>query len=104
MTIGVLNENRHCRIRLEELTIYTAAEVVEALRAALAGEPASLSIDLVDVSEIDTAGIQMLLMIRQEAQRRQIPVTFIDGGPAIAESLALVNLSPLFQFEMAAAA
>jgi len=56
-----------------DLTIYTVAEWKETLLSELEGSPA-LAIDLSDVSELDTAGLQLLLFTGREAQR-----TGIDG-------------------------
>ena len=51
-----------------EMTIYSAGELKEALLpAVLRGD--AVEIDLADVSEFDTAGLQQLLLARREAIR-----------------------------------
>jgi len=99
MTIDVFTENRHCRIRIEEeLTIYTASVVGATIRDAMASHD-SVAIDLTGVTEIDTAGLQLLLVAKKEALLRQRLVKFIGHNRVIAECLLLVNLANFFKFE-----
>ncbi|XVV16008.1 STAS domain-containing protein [Actinoplanes sp. CA-131856] len=75
----------------DELTIMTAAEHKERLVAALAdGE--GVRIDLSPVGDIDTAGLQLLLLARREGERLHVPVEFVDPSPAVTEVLALTRL------------
>jgi len=50
-----------------EMTVYTANQIKQPLLDALIGGPAELQIDLSRVSEFDTAGLQMLLLVHREA-------------------------------------
>jgi anti-sigma B factor antagonist len=75
----------------DELTIVTAAENRERLLAAL-GDGAGVRMDLSGISDLDTAGLQVLLMARDEGARLGLPVEFTDPGPAVAEVLALTRL------------
>ena len=52
-----------------ELSIYTAADSKVALLNALAGAE-DLEIDLASVTEIDTAGVQLLILLKREANRQ----------------------------------
>lgn len=54
----------------EDLTIYHALEQKNALLAALAGTD-DLELDLMHVGEIDTAGLQLLILLKGSAARRQ---------------------------------
>ncbi|GID32423.1 STAS domain-containing protein [Paractinoplanes brasiliensis] len=75
----------------EELTIVTAADHRQRLLAAL-GDPNGLSIDLSGVADIDTAGLQLLVMARAEGERLGIPVEFAEPSAAVTEALSLTRL------------
>ncbi|GAA0463496.1 hypothetical protein Ade02nite_30250 [Paractinoplanes deccanensis] len=75
----------------DELTIVTAAEHRERLLAALA-EGDGVRVDLSAVGEIDTAGLQVLLLARNEGERLHVPVEFADPSPAVTDVLALTRL------------
>ena len=54
------------RVRIAgAFTIYEAAEAKEALLGALSGAE-SLEVDLAEVSEIDTAAVQVLVLLKRE--------------------------------------
>jgi anti-sigma B factor antagonist len=77
-----------------ELTIHHAAEHKQRLISALVGE-AGLRLDLSAVSELDAAGLQVLLLVQREADRLSLVVELADPSPAVAEVLAITHLSPL---------
>lgn len=84
-----------------ELTIYRAAELREALLGALAAAPelpaspssTSMVIDLADVTEIDSAGVQLLIATQRAGAALGVPVAFADASPAVHEVLGLFHLS-----------
>jgi len=78
-----------------ELTIYTAAEIKPQLIAVLesAAEPA---VDLEAVSEVDTAGLQLLILAKQEAQRLGKQVRYLNHSSAVVEILEFCHLSDRF--------
>ena len=69
-----------------ELTIYRAAE----LKPALLGAPV---LELAGVSEIDTAGVQLLLLARREAQAQGRGWRIGARSAAVDEALALLGLA-----------
>jgi anti-sigma B factor antagonist len=73
-----------------ELTIYTAAETREKFAALLQTEQ-PIEIDLSQVSEIDTAGLQLLLLARREASAREKTLTFTDPSAAVQSCWQLCN-------------
>ncbi|GAB7050932.1 STAS domain-containing protein [Catenuloplanes indicus] len=79
-----------------ELTIHAAAEQAPRLLAALE-EKSVLRVRLADVTEIDTAGLQILLLTRREAARIGSTVEFRDASPAVREALAIVHLDPALE-------
>lgn len=73
-----------------ELTIYTAAETKEKLVALLQGEQ-PIEIDLSQVGEIDTAGLQLLLLARREAAAQQKTLIFSEPSAAVQSCWQLCN-------------
>ena len=88
------------RLALEgELTIYTAAEQKARLLDALAGSN-ELELDLSQVSEVDSAGLQVLILLKREAARAGRPLKFcLHSGPVL-EVIELANLSAIFGDQM----
>jgi anti-anti-sigma factor len=78
-----------------ELTIYTAAELKGRLLTALAAAD-PVEIDLSQVSEIDTAGLQLLMLAKREAAERGTPLTLTGHSHAVIECLDLCNLAAVF--------
>ena len=84
------------RLRMEgDLTIYEAAALKTELMAALA-ESAVLELDLSGVGELDTAGLQLLLLLKNEAQTIGHDVRFVQHSPAIRDVLELCDLATVF--------
>src|ERR1700733_9017562 len=50
-----------------EMTVYTASQIKQPLLDAIADGAASVELDLSGVSEFDTAGVQLLLVVHREA-------------------------------------
>ncbi|HLD68235.1 MAG TPA: STAS domain-containing protein [Pseudomonas sp.] len=74
-----------------EFNIYSAAQLKEDLLVLLANHP-QLDIDLGAVQDFDSAGVQILLMLKREAQRQGKCLTFVGHGPSVREVLDLLNL------------
>jgi anti-anti-sigma factor len=75
----------------EELTIVTAAEHRDRLLAALS-DGTGVRVDLSGVADLDTAGLQVLVLARNEGIRLQVQVEFSEPSAAVAEVLALTGL------------
>lgn len=78
-----------------ELSIYRAAELKETLLKALEGA-ASLEIDLHDVSEIDSAGIQLLMLTKSTGHATACEVRLVNHSPAVLEVFELLDLAAHF--------
>lgn len=76
-----------------ELTIHTAAQQAPRLFAALE-EKSVLRVRLAGVTELDTAGLQILLTARREAARIGATVEFRDASPEARDALSIVHLDP----------
>lgn len=75
-----------------ELTVFTAAAVREQLLAAL-GSAAEIEVDLAQVSEIDSAGVQLLLAAKQEAGALQAELGFTGHSAPVLDILGLCDLA-----------
>lgn len=74
-----------------ELTIYRAAELKPVLLEAVRPHDTP-ALDLSAVTEFDSAGLQLLLMARQEAQRLGKPLQVAGASPAVREVFALLGM------------
>ena len=80
-------------LRIEgELTIFRAAE----LKAVLLAEPPPQDIDLSAVSEMDTAGLQLLMAAKAAASRQQRTLRLLAHSPAVLEVFELLNVAAYF--------
>jgi anti-anti-sigma factor len=77
-----------------ELSIFTAAGVQERLLQAFANG-AAVDVDLAEVSEIDSAGIQVMLAAKRSAAAQSLPLRFTGHSPAVVDILQLCQLSEL---------
>ena len=83
-------------LRLEgALTIYSATEARDRLCAAL-DESAALQLNLSAIEELDTAGVQLLVWIKQEARRRGKTLVLFAHSPAVGEVFDLLKVASLF--------
>lgn len=87
-------EGNHCLHLEGEMTIYTAAEQLAELRLYLL-EPGELTLDLSEVSELDSAGLQLLLLAEREGRLAGRPLTVVNHSSAVRDTLALCNLDAL---------
>lgn len=78
-----------------ELTIFAAQSLKERLLAAL-GKGSEIEVDLSRVSEMDTAGIQLLLAAKHEADARSQTLRFVAHSPVVVDTLELCELSSHF--------
>lgn len=82
------------RVSLEgELSIYRAAELKPHLLEQLERAD-SLELDLANVAELDTAGVQLLVMVKREGARTNKPVRLVGHSDAVIEVFELANLGP----------
>lgn len=81
------------RITLQEdLTIYHALEQKAHLLEALAQADA-LELDLSQVSEMDTAGLQLLILLKREAQKAGKQATIVAHSQAVRSVIDFCNLA-----------
>jgi len=78
-----------------ELTIYHAAEVKQQVLAALRTGPV-LELDLSGVTEIDTAGLQVLMLAKQTAQAEQRELRLVQHSTPVVEVFQMLDLGAFF--------
>jgi len=87
------NEASAGRLEIKgELSIFTAAELRLQWLEALATNT-ELEVDLAQVSEIDSAGLQLMLAAKREAAGRNQALLFTGHSPAVCDALELCKLS-----------
>lgn len=79
----------------DEMTIYTAQQHKQALFEHLCSAR-QLQIELAGVSEIDSAGVQVLMFLKQEAINRDIKLSLTQHSQAVIEAFELLNLGTFF--------
>jgi anti-anti-sigma factor len=92
MNVNVEKNNGLCKMQIEgEMTIFTAAELKEELIDNL-GNCSDIEIDLSRVSEMDTSGLQLLLLIYREASILKKSVRLISYSPSVAAVFDLFSI------------
>ena len=79
----------------EDLTIYHALEHKQKLLDALAAT-SDLELDLSQVSEMDTAGLQLLIMLKKEALRTGKRVSIVAHSQAVRAVIDFCNMATEF--------
>lgn len=89
-------EDIHPSLALEgTLTIYRAREIKDQLLAAVQDHD-ELHLDLAQVSELDSAGLQILYLAKREASRLGHALRIVAHSDAVREVLDLCNLHAYF--------
>jgi anti-sigma B factor antagonist len=78
-----------------EMTIYSALELKKLLLDACRNHKA-LEVDLSQVAEFDTAGLQLLVLMQQHARADGTTLRIVNCSTAIADALHLCGLDPMF--------
>ncbi|MFZ4539619.1 STAS domain-containing protein [Propionivibrio sp.] len=79
----------------EDLTIYHALEHKQTLLDALA-KTDELELNLSQVGAMDSIGLQLLILLKKEAQRAGKSVRFVAHSQAVSSVIDLCNLAAEF--------
>ncbi|TAN51238.1 MAG: anti-sigma factor antagonist [Methylococcaceae bacterium] len=90
-----LHGNVHTLRVKGDMTIYTAEALKTHLLNALCVSN-TLEIDLSAVEEMDSAGMQLLVVVKREAQRLGKKLSLVQHSPATMRVLDLFNMSAYF--------
>lgn len=83
---------------MQNLTIYHVLELKPMLLDAL-DKSAHLKLDLSNVTEIDSSGLQILIMLRREAKDHHKQLTLLSCSPIVQEMIDFCNLNHFFGVE-----
>jgi anti-sigma B factor antagonist len=75
-----------------ELTIFRAME----LKPALLAEPAVTDIDLSGVTDLDSAGVQLLMLAKKTALTQGRELHLLGHSPAVLDVFELLNVAAYF--------
>ena len=99
MAINVENKDGSCNVRLsEELTIYTCAEYRQTLLDRC-DFSSPMIIDVSDINEVDTSGLQLLLALKNQQENSSIGLQFTGDNQYLADVLKHVQLEHMFNFD-----
>jgi anti-anti-sigma factor len=85
-----------CKARIEgEMTIYNAAELGRQLIPVL-DDPRPLEINLARVSELDSAGVQLLMLAKKERERAGHKLNLVEHSEAVVDVFELMGLLDYF--------
>lgn len=79
-----------------EMTIYRAAELHQTFSRALSDRKGVIHFDLTDVSEIDSAGVQLLIAAKKTAQAARREMRLAGCSQAVIEILDELDLHGYF--------
>lgn len=79
----------------DDLTIYNAVDMKQRLLEAVRG-PHALDLDLSGVGDIDTAGVQILVLAKRESQRLGHPMRIVSHSQAVRAVLEAYNMLTYF--------
>ena len=96
MACTVEMENDVCRIHIEgDMTIYTAFELKRELVPCLAKAP-QLELDLSRVNEMDTAGLQLLILLKRETTKSGGRLALTAHSPTVTEIIDTFDMAAFF--------
>ncbi|CAK0777287.1 anti-sigma B factor antagonist [Gammaproteobacteria bacterium] len=78
-----------------EMTIFTAQKLATQLLTSLT-DGSCLEVDLSGVSEIDSAGLQLMLAAKRMADARDLSLRFVGHSPTVLNVLDLCDLVSFF--------
>ena len=100
MTVRVHEQAETCRLAIEgEMTIYQAVDHKAALFQPLES-CREMELDLSAVSELDSAGLQLLLVLKHEAKAEGGQLRLSHHSQAVFEALGLLIIAQHFRDPM----
>jgi anti-sigma B factor antagonist len=99
MELVYQQDNTHSRLLIcGEMTVSFMAEHKELLLSYVRSH-ADLTIDLAQVSQIDTAGVQMIMLLKKESHDLGHIVLLTGHSQPVKELINLLRLATLFDLE-----
>lgn len=79
----------------EDMTVYHAVAQKRQFLAALKAT-SHLELDLHGVTELDTAGLQLLMLLKREAVQHGKNLSMVGHGPRVQQIIGFCNLASVF--------
>ncbi|WP_269532608.1 lipid asymmetry maintenance protein MlaB [Chitinimonas sp. BJYL2] len=96
MAISSVYDQDRCILRIDgTLTIYDASAAKQRMLDEL-NIAEHLEVDLAGIAEFDTAGVQLLLALKIEANRQQKNLSFHGHSKAVLAVMDLYNMAGVF--------
>jgi anti-sigma B factor antagonist len=95
ITLNVKGKSKILKLQ-GDFTIYAAADSKSELLAAVRDNPA-LHMDMTAVEEIDTSGVQLLLLMQREAKKTGHQLEITAASDAVKEVIHLFDLQAVLQ-------
>jgi anti-anti-sigma factor len=97
MTAKANNDDGVLQVSIQdEMTIYNAQSLKETLLGYCVPGIQELQLDLSAVTEIDSAGLQLLLLLKAEAHKRGFTLCLLRHSAAVLEAFELLKLGTYF--------
>jgi anti-sigma B factor antagonist len=94
--LAVEQHENECQVVIDgEMTIYTAAELKAQLIPVLTVDK-PLRINLANVTEIDSAGVQLLMLAKNSRVAREQHISLTDHSDAVTDVFQLMDLISYF--------
>ena len=96
MQVDIEKREHHCILKLTgDLTLSYAEQLKHTLLETLT-KCTEIEIDLSEISDIDTAGVQLLILAKREANQKKQKLRLISHSQVVVEVLELLHLTPYF--------
>jgi anti-sigma B factor antagonist len=96
MNITAKTKKGICRLAIDgEMTIYTALETKAQLLQHL-DKRKELEVDLSQVTDIDSAGLQLLILLKRETMARDTVLRLTAHSASVTEVIDTLNLAAYF--------
>ena len=79
------------------LDVVTAGALGTAIDTAAHARPAAITIDLTDVTFVDSTGLRVLVRAYRRSRRDGFTLTVVPGNPTVDKILRLTGLNRLFE-------
>ena len=89
------NKSKLAVLKPENMTIYEAMDL-QALFSATLAEHKQIEVNLSDVAEIDSAGLQLMVALKNAALEQKKSLTFTTHSREVIEFLDLFNMTQFF--------
>lgn len=90
------NDGILCVPIMDDMTIYNAQSLKETLLGYCVHGTQELQLDLSAVTEIDSAGLQLLLLLKAEVHKRGFTLRLLRHSAAVLEVFELLKLGTYF--------